>query len=460
MTTQKSFGKRITSMFLVLSLLMTMLPLMASMAGAATVKGNRVADPSTMDSWKDFFPITGNLSTENAGAIWMDKSVFTDASAFAGTGITQSDPESFLVALSTMASNMSMTGISHVPTDTMLILDVSGSMSDNYSDVAEELVDAANESIGKLLATNKYNRVGVVLYSGSTTGNNYNGAAATVLPLERYTTGSHGRYLQYSISGRTSTTETISVNADVRIEGTKVAPPSTSKNVVGSTYIQRGIITAMEEFIADDNEIVVVDPIMGTLRRKPVLVLMSDGSPTLGCVNFTDPASDCDWDWEYDLGDGLDTSPALGFVSQLSASYAKAKVQEKYDAKPLFYTLGLGLSDDGIATGILDPDNSKADPEMGKLWDKYNAEGATSVKLNSYDRVKVIDTPLEQNYVDRYFPADGSSGNLAAELAKAFRDIIGTIQLQTMYSPTMVSDNESLSRTRRIIEFKYFFCIF
>ena len=163
MTTKKSFGKRITSFFLVLSMLLAMLPLITPTTNAAAAQGNRIADPSTMNSWKDFFPVSGKLSTKNAGGVWVDKSVFTDASAFAGTGITQKDPESFLVALSTIASNMSMTGVSHVPTDTILILDVSGSMSDNYSDVAEELVDAANESIASLLKTNKHNRVGVVL---------------------------------------------------------------------------------------------------------------------------------------------------------------------------------------------------------------------------------------------------------------------------------------------------------
>ena len=43
-------------------------------------------------------------------------------------------------------------------------------MNDNEgnNDVAEDLVEAANESIASLLSTNKYNRVGVVLYSGPT----------------------------------------------------------------------------------------------------------------------------------------------------------------------------------------------------------------------------------------------------------------------------------------------------
>lgn len=443
MTTRKTIGKRITSMFLIFAMIATMLPLLTPTAVSGSVHTDRVADLSTMHSWKDYFSLDGELSTENAGSVWVDKSVFTDASAFAGTGITQDKSDSFLVALSTIAANMSITGISHVPTDTMLVLDVSGSMSDNYSDVAEELVDAANESIATLLATNKHNRVGVVLYSGSTTGDNYNGAAKTILPLDRYTTGSHGRYLQYSITGSYSTTETISVNKDVRIQSTKKAPPSVSKNVVGSTYIQRGIITAMNQFIAKNNDIIVEDPILGTLHRKPVLVLMSDGSPTLGSVDFTDPGYDSYY--EYELGDGLDTSAAIGFVSQLTAAYAKAKIEEKYDAKPLFYTLGLGVSGEPIATGVLDPTNKDASPALKEFWDKYNKEGATSVKVSSYYSVEVIDTVLEQNYVNQYFAADGSSGNLSAELSKAFRDIIGTILLQSVYFPTQVDENKSLS---------------
>lgn len=440
---KKSIGKRITSMFLAFALLATMLPLLTPTAVSGAVHTNRVADYSTMHSWKDYFSLDGTLSTENAGAIWVDKSVFTDASAFSGLGITQSKSDSFLVALSTIAANMSISGISHVPTDTMLVLDVSGSMSDNYSDVAEELVDAANESIATLLKSNKYNRVGVVLYSGSTTGNNYNGAAITILPLDRYTTGSHGRYLQYTITGSYSTTETISVNKDVRIESTKKAPPSASKNVVGSTYIQRGIITAMYEFTDKNNNIIVEDPILGTLHRKPVLVLMSDGSPTLGSVDFTDPGYDSYY--EYELGDGLDTSPAIGFVSQLTAAYAKAMIQEKYDTKPLFYTLGLGVSGEPIATGVLDPTNKDASPALKAFWDKYNAVGAKSVKLNSYYSVDVIDTPLEHDYVDQYFAADGSTGDLSAELERAFRNIISTIQLQSIYFPTLVGENTSLS---------------
>lgn len=118
--------KRILSILICLALLMSYLPAMMAQAEQAQTD-NRVADPSTMDSWKQFF-LPDPLNTNNAGGVWTDKSVFTDASAFAGTGITQKGQDSFLVALSAMGSNMTVTGVANTPTDTMIILDLSSSM--------------------------------------------------------------------------------------------------------------------------------------------------------------------------------------------------------------------------------------------------------------------------------------------------------------------------------------------
>jgi len=444
MTTKHSFGKRITSVFLALTILFTMIPLTAMTAAAASVDGNRVADPSTMDAWSNFFPITGDISTENAGGVWTDKSVFTDASAFAGTGITQDDPNSFLVALSAMAANMTITGTSSVPTDSILILDVSGSMNDNQgnNDVAEALVDAANDSIAALLATNKYSRVGVVLYSGPTTQGGATSAndAVVVLPLGRYTTGTDGEYLNYNVTGGRDTTESVSIDTDVVYEGTTDKPSAVSKTVVGGTYIQKGVAAAMNQFIAESNETTVNDSAMGVLNRKPVIVLMSDGAPTVGTTSFTAPGT-------INLGDGTSTSAALGFVNQLTASYAKSQIEAKYGCDALFYTLGLGLGTDGIAIGVLDPDNANASTALSDFWTQYNAAavgGSVTVQSGRNSRtVQKIATALEQNYVDQYFEASGS--DLSAALVQAFQDIVGAIQLQSGYYPTLISGDEDLS---------------
>ncbi len=454
MTRKPNIGNRITSVILVIAILFTLIPLTTMAATSAVVNGDRVADPSTMDSWKDLFHTTGELTTENAGSVWMDKSVFVDASAFAGLGISQDTPNSFLVALSAMAANMSITGTSHVPTDSMLVLDVSGSMNDENNNVAEELVQSANASIKALLETNRYNRVGVVLYSGPTTtgGSASRNDAVLVLPLGRYTPASNGEYLTYSKTGGNST-ETISIHQNVVIEGTQNKPSSVSKNVVGATYIQKGIVLAMNQFIAESNSVTVDDPYMGTLKRKPVVVLMSDGAPTVGSTEFTDPTS-------IRLGDGTSTSAALGFVSQLSAAYAKAKIEEKYNNDALFYTLGLGLSQNAsIAISVMDPDNRSASTAVDDFWNDVQTNWFGQVTFKGYNHLAVgetvslgnnrtvtkIATPLEQNYVDRYFEANGTSGNLADELAKAFEAIVGAIQLQSGYFPTLVSESEELS---------------
>ena len=453
MTYKKSVRNRIMSIFLVVAILLTMIPMFTMSASAAGVNINRVADPSTMDSWRDFFIPSGALSTENAGGVWMDKSVFVDASAFAQLGVSQDDPESFLVALSAIAANMSVTGMSHVPTDTVLVLDVSGSMNNDSgnNDVAEELVQAANASIKTLLETNNNNRVGVVLYSGSSSSStNYTTGAVVLLPLDRYTTASDGEYLNYTLSRGS---EIISLDSDLRIEGTTNAPSAVSKEVVGATYMQRGIITAMNQFLSDGNAVVVDGQ-----RRTPVMVLMSDGSPSLGSTNFTDPGYD--QNRGYNMGTGSETSAALGFVTQLSAAYAKARIEEKYGTDALFYTLGIGLSsDDTIALSVMDPDNENASTAVDDFWNDVQTNRWEQVTFEGYNIVDVgervslgnnlyvtkIDTPLEQNYVDRYFSASGSNGDLAADLGRAFEEIVGAIQLQSSYYPTLISDSEELS---------------
>lgn len=452
MTRNQSIGKRIASVCFALAILFAAIPLTALPLSAVSIHASRIADPSTMDDWLDFFPISDGVSTENAGGVWMDKSVFTDAAAFVGLGISQDDPNSFLVALSAMAANMSVTGMSHVPTDSILVLDVSGSMNDNQgnNDVAEELVQSANASIKALLETNSNNRVGVVLYSGPTTqgGSASANDAVTILPLARYTPSADGSYLEYTVSGGYQTTETVSVHNGVVIEGTTTKPRSVSKTVVGATYIQKGVSLAMEQFISDSNTTTV-----NGMQRKPVIVLMSDGAPTVGSTNFTSPSA-------IELGDGTSTSAALGFVSQLSAAYAKAKIEEKYGTEALFYTLGLGLSNsDTVALSVLDPDHSNGSTAVDDFWNdvQYSWNGriifegynhisvGETLSLGNNQTVTKIATPLEQNYVDRYFSATGSGGSLADALALAFRDIVSAIQLQSSYYPTLIAESEDLS---------------
>lgn len=432
---KKSYSKRFLSVFLCIALIMTYLPILTA---AAISDSNivRVSDPSTMDDWKDFFLPNGTISTNNAGRVWMDKSVFTDAEDFTNTSISLNDENAFLVALSAMATNMTVTGMSHVPTDTMLILDVSASMGPGQNNVASELIEAANTSIASLLNTNPNSRVGVVLYSGPTTqgGSATSTDAVLILPLGRYDT-QNDIYLNLSSNNR------VSLNSNVVYENTNTRPSSTNKSVTGGTYIQKGIILAANQLTAEDHETTVNDSILGTINRKPVMVLMSDGSPTFSSTNFQNPTS-------INLGDGTATSAAQGFVTQLSAAYAKQQIEAKYNSDCLFYTIGIGISNDAVATSVLDPNNANASVAVNDFWETWDAAavgGTVTVqsggRFSSAKTVTKIDG-LEKNYADDYIHVeeDDESGlTLGEKLKYAFEHIVSTISLQSRYAPTLIS---------------------
>ena len=442
---RKNTGRRLLSLVLCLLMVASYLPasiLSAVSEGAqtpGTLQLNKVADPSTKDGWQGYFGTGNNISTDNAGGIWTDKSVFTDASAFSNittdsqgnpVSITMKDSNDFLVALSAMASNMTVSGQASVPTDTMLVLDVSGSMAN--SNVDDDLADAANTTIAELLGSNPNNRVGVVLYSGPRNqgGNASANDAVVLLPLGRYTTGNDKIYV--SDSGGT-----ISLDRDVRIEGTSNRPSTTSKNVVGATYIQKGIILGANQLAAATNETTV-----NGVTRKPILVLMSDGAPTVSSTRFTNPDS-------YNLGDGTtgSTSAAQGFVTQLSCAYAKSRVEAKYGTDALFYTIGLGTTNNSVATSVLNPAESNS--AIDTFWTRYNqAEVSDTVAVESTfwstKTVTKISTPLEQNYVDKYIPVNANT-DLAQGLKDAFSQIVADIQLQSKYFPTLVGSSQNLS---------------
>ena len=465
----KVWIKRGLSLLLTLAMVLSFLPNGILRSNAVT-NATEVVDPSTMDSWTQFFDLQ-NLTTQNAGMVWTDKSVFTEVPVSlknlqtleGGTeSVTMADQEdNFLVALSVMASNKTITGYSTIPTDTMLILDVSGSMNQENNKCSDEMVQAANAAIKELLNTNKNNRVGVVLYSGNhSLGNSNTGTAQVILPLGRYTTSDrNGRYLNHSNDGD----GTVSLNSNVVIEGTQKKPASenndTSKDVLGGTYIQNGIYKAMNQLLAADT-VVADGKIQAGTTRMPIIVLMSDGAPTAATASFTQPG-------ESHMGNGSVnfTNPTIGFVTQLTAAYAKAKVTEHYDRAAKFYTLGLGMDEMGdteksVASRVLNPvkyaDDSQTD-QFDTYWNQYNNLAAGKKLTVQWNQptgsgnktekktasVTKSATAISQRYVDEFFDAE-ASGNVSLEqaLVNAFKEIVDEIILQSRYTPTLVDSGD------------------
>ncbi len=436
---RKTKAKKILSAFLSFVMVFSMVQCLTLGSFAATAD-TRVVDNSTMDDWKNYFG-ENVLSTQNAGKVWTDKSVLKEGFTV-GSGANEvtisldsQDNESFLVVLSAIASNAQVTGKTSAPLDTMLVLDVSGSMNNNSgnNDAVEDLVDAANAAAKKLFEANDKNRVGVVLYSSS---------ASVLLPLGSYTTASDDNYFNYTTRGGD---EYISVDSDVRVAGTSTRPSANTTEVVGATYVQTGIHLAKEQFVAANNQTTV-----DGVKRQPVMIVMSDGNPTYSTTEYTNPGS-------HNLGNGQasSTSAAQGFVTQLTAAYAKQQVKEKYGSDLLLYTLGFKVTDGSIAESVLNPDESTtAINDLWVEWDNAAVGGNVAIERSgewvntgsfwnpNYEYVETTTDVvkvdgLSQKYVDKYFSTSSS-------LTDAFEDIVSEALLQAKYHPTLVSKSEDL----------------
>ena len=443
-----NMGKRLLALVLTLALMLAFVPRIVMPAKAAVTVSDitgKAVDPATIHNWKQYFDI---MSTEYTGGVWTDKSVFNSFSDYLsaegvqnfvgpnGTAITNNvrqmlatDPANFLVAMSAITANKSISGSSSTPMDNMLVLDVSGSMQGNN---AVAMVEATNRAIKTLLDQNVNNRVGVILYSGNHSyGNSQTNTASLLLPLGRYTTtdtmsvgnATIPAYLTISGSGNS---QTISVASSIN-NGTA----ADSKTVRGATYIQNGLYQAWKQFEkVTDVKVPAGQPQAG-VQRTPVIILMSDGAPTAATTSYNNVDTS-------NLGDGSDTTNRMGFLTQLTAAYVRGKVQQKYGTAPKFYTLGVGTGNDSVATSVLNPAGSN--DTLTGYWSAFmNGTDGQNVQIVSQSwgqsgwSVYKDAAVKGKNYVDKYWLTSDSTG-----LIKAFKEIVNTIVLESEHYSTLV----------------------
>ena len=99
----------------------------------------KVSDPNTMDTWKQYFESVVNVnnqlvtSTGQAGYIWSDKTVLSSKDDLTSSDSVLNkltwDEENFLVSLSALSANSEVVGYSTIPTDTIIVLYLSNSMT-------------------------------------------------------------------------------------------------------------------------------------------------------------------------------------------------------------------------------------------------------------------------------------------------------------------------------------------
>lgn len=440
----KNFSKKVTSIIICIALLVTYLPISAL---AATGSSTSVADPKTLGDWETYFSPD---SSRYAGGVFLDKSVYTASEAMTDTyfadiqdslsfGKDNFGNENFMVALSAVGSNSEILGYSYNPTDTVLVLDASTSMGTDGASTSsiDDMVSGANEAIKRLLALNNYNRVGVIIY---------NGTSSVLMPLDRYTSGNtNGDFLTYS---RVNRQNRIYIAANVKNSSNQTVDENYIAQAQG-TYTQGGIYAAAEQFLAADT-VIEDGKIQGGTKRIPIMVLMTDGEPSYrtqtgsnSTINKYSAATNANADRSNFREDDV-----TAFSTMLTAAWAEAEITAHYGMDTRFYTLGYALSaNHQYAQNVLDPmnPNNALARRFSGYASQYLALGqnATSVIRNENNqtafRVTRASSPAKVttlDYVDRYWQAAQAS-----QLQGAFDSIVDEIIIQSRYYSTLVSNN-------------------
>lgn len=257
-----------TALLVLLALLLALVPTTARAAGLA-----KLVDPDTSARWEEVFGTgSGTVSTENAGRIWADKSVYASADDARAAGLPvkiDAGDHSFIVGLSTLASAVSVRQEGGPAHDVVFVVSTNRLLEDiTYGGrpQADYLVDALNQAIARLMAENGNGatptRVAVIGYDSKVT---------TLMPLGTYAPDGNGHYVAYDGG-------TLSVTATT----TDGAGTTASARLGSGSYLQLATHVAGDVLAGAAD-----DP--GSEGRVPVLCLMGRETPPMASPDFTNP---------------------------------------------------------------------------------------------------------------------------------------------------------------------------
>ena len=197
------------AILVLLALLFALVP-----RAAQATELTKLVDPDTSASWTDLFGAdSGPLfySTEEAGRIWVDKSVYANADEASAAGLpVTTDPgdHGFVVGLSALASAVSERQEGGPAHDVVFVVSTNRLLADvTYGGrpQAAYLADALNQAISRLMAENDDapvpTRVAVIGYDSKVT---------TMMPLGTYAPDESGSYVTYA-NGALSVSATATV---------------------------------------------------------------------------------------------------------------------------------------------------------------------------------------------------------------------------------------------------------
>ena len=362
------FGAALVAIALVAAMVIGLTP------NSTTLAAEYLSDINTTTKYAD--SLGDNASTEYAGRIWTDKSVFEEDAVFTGySGSFQTiekGEDDFLISLSALATSQSISGQAQTPLDVVFVIDMSGSMRQNRMDDNRtrmaNMMDALNASVEALLETSPQTRIGVVAFSGE---------AYTLLELDHYT--------------KLNNQKIFSTNSDesriyTKAVGDKKGTINTTTVTSSGTNIQRGIHDGLAMLLNVTDTTVVVDG--QTVKRAPSVIMLSDGAPTIGSVfkSWWDLSEDSA-DYDYDTERALYAMQAI-----MTASYMKDAIDRHYEIEGTaystkVYSIGMGIQqisgeNRNIASIAIDPANHiNANNNTAKTiraaWEEYCSNGYT-----------------------------------------------------------------------------------
>ena len=244
----------------------------------------------------------------------------------------------------TMNWDTQSTTESPIPVDVVFVLDTSWSMTDKGSSRGTNMVKAVNNAIDEILRFNKNNRISVVGYSEfgvlKELGVQYKNAehSSVLLPLGRYTANDGQNYLKKSerIDGYDS--KTGKPIYDYWVETNIQGYAKKTRHFDAGTFTQAGIQKGAEQLINSTGKTVKVDG--KDVQRVPVIIVVSDGEPTVFSTNYTSPLSG------KVLGTSQlrNTSAVYGYYTILTANYYKQRVTDAYNTPAKVFTIAMDLT--------------------------------------------------------------------------------------------------------------------
>ncbi|WP_285006684.1 SpaA isopeptide-forming pilin-related protein [Lactococcus garvieae] len=397
------------------------------------VSNSKVSDPNT-DSMVDMG--FSDVPRAHDGRIWTDKTVRHDLGSLAD--------DQFEVTLSALAQSAPIRAGYQIPADTVFTIDVSGSMTGTDGGERSRialLVDALNEAISILQEANPLNRVAVVAYGGRTGGH---ARVENILTLGRYSSN-NGAF--FTMAGNTQVNVVATAVAGSGVAGSNPQAQVQNFAVNGSTPTQWGIREAsriLESVTDQEVEVPVTDENGGALppvqvTRRPNLILMTDGEPTMGRPDFAfDALTPVEVGPNGNLleapgefyGNGNNGEQGLAVMTALTAAYRGKTVLEHYfpggevggtaEDQPApdvgFFSISLGKQTEAaqnLISATLNPipDNTnKVGPNIWASTGMPQLPGAPTAATPTM-------TTLFNNFI-----SNGSTGNFSALFRQTWND--------------------------------------